>query len=357
MSKHLSSTERKELELLRKKGYSFRDIWEAMKRDPWALCKERNRNKVKWVYNAKKAQTKSYQRRHWCKKQTKKIRANDQMENYVKERLIKKKWSPEKVAWRWSLEHPDGPISWITVRRYLESRFGVQLRFLIDLEKRKKKRRKRRKKENWTRQVIQHRTFIDVRPLYISTPSRPWHYEVDLILSVKEEKDCLLTLVDKFSRHKIAYKLRSKDSLVIEQKLLDAIKKHQIASMTFDNDLAFAQHHKLWILTYFCHTYSSREKGQIERANKDYRKYIPKKTKISTRTQDGIDTITAELNNEPMKCLNWHTPNEVMSCYQCYCVLKHEIVATDVDSDTEPQQKREVSSLIACLNLKMYHEM
>ena len=64
-------------------------------------------------------------------------------------------------------------------------------------------------------------------------------------MSVKDEKDCLLTLVDKFSRHKIAYKLESKNSLVIEQKLFDAIKKHQIASMTFDNDLAFAQHYKL----------------------------------------------------------------------------------------------------------------
>jgi len=55
----------------------------------------------------------------------------------------------------------------------------------------------------------------------------------------------LLTLVDKFSRHKIAYKLESKNSLVIEQKLLDTIKKYQIASMTFDNDLAFAQHYRL----------------------------------------------------------------------------------------------------------------
>ncbi len=352
MSKHLSSTDRKELELLRKKGYSFRDIWEVMRRDPWALCRERNRNKVKWSYNAKKAQTKSYQRRHRCKKQTKKIRANDQVEDYVKEMLVKKKWSPEKVAWRWSLEHSNDPVSWITVRRYLESCFGVQLRFLLDLEKKKKKRKKRRKKENWTRQVIQYRTFIDVRPLYISTPSRPWHYEVDLIVSTKEEKDCLLTLVDKFSRHKIAYKLESKNSLVIEQKLLDTIKKYQIASMTFDNDLAFAQHYRLWILTYFCHTYSSREKGQIERANKDYRKYIPKKTKISTRTQEEIDGITAELNNEPMKCLDWHTPNEVMRCYQRWNVLKHKIVTTDVNGDMGHQQKQGVSSLIACLSLK-----
>jgi len=321
MSKHLLQTERQELALLREKWYSFREIWEMIGKDHTALSREMRRNQVKWSYDARKAQVKSYQRRHSCKRQTKKIRKDDELEMYTKKWLLAMK-SPEQIAGRRNVENPTRKISSSSVRRYVETPFCIQTRYLVQLERRKKKYRKRNKKENGTRQVIQHRVFIDARPLYISKPSRPWHYECDLIMSVKTEKDCVLTLIDKFTRCKIAIKLASKDSIIIEKILMKIIKKYQILSITFDNDLAFAQHYKLWILTYFCHTYSSREKWQVERGNRDYRKYFPKWTELSTITQKRLDQITHELNADPLRCLNYHTPYEVMVIYKKSLVQK-----------------------------------
>jgi len=321
MFKHLLQTERQELLLLRKKWYSFREIWRVMGKDHTTLSREMRRNQVKWSYDARKAHIKSYQRRHSCKVQTKKIRGDDELERYVKKWLLAMK-SPEQIAGRWNMENPTRKISTSSVRRYIEAPFCVQVRYLVWLEKKKKKYRKRNEKKNGTRQVIQHRVFIDVRPLYISNPTKPWHYECDLIMSVKTEADCVLTLIDKFTRCKIAIKLTSKDSHIIEKVLKKVIKKYQILSITFDNDLAFAQHYKLWIPTYFCHTYSSREKWQVERGNRDYRKYFPKWTKLSTITQERLDQITHELNTDPLKCLNYHTPYEVMAIYKKSLVQK-----------------------------------
>jgi IS30 family transposase len=80
--------------------------------------------------------------------------------------------------------------------------------------------------------------------------------------------------------------------------------------MTFDNDNWFARHYALWIPTYFCHTYSSREKWQVENANRGYRKFFPKKTELKNISQKDLDLATDYLNNLPMKCLSYLTPRE-----------------------------------------------
>ena len=54
-----------------------------------------------------------------------------------------------------------------------------------------------------------------------------------------------MTLIDKFSRLKVAVKLSSRDSIEVFETLEDIIYKYNILSLTFDNDNGFALHHKL----------------------------------------------------------------------------------------------------------------
>lgn len=90
----------------------------------------------------------------------------------------------------------------------------------------------------------------------------------------------------------------------------------KLYSVTLDNDIAF-QHHrelrdKMKIQTYFCHPYSSWEKGQIEYGNRLIRRHIPKKSRLANYSQNEIDRILEKSNNTPRKCLGWKTPIQVL---------------------------------------------
>lgn len=316
MACRISSRERKRIKNLReRKKYSRRKIGWMLWRDHTVLMKEYKRNKKRWwSYDPKYADHKAYVRVHFKKKQCKKIRMNSVLEKYIVEKL--EVWrSAEKVAGRRNKVdmkkfNETEKVSWISIRRYIDSRFGSYLKYILIQEKKLKKYKKRAKR--WKRQwgKIKNRTFIDVRPMIIGQKLELWHLEVDFIESVKGDSTVFLVCIDKTWRKKYAIKLPDKKSNRVFDALKQIIKEHDIKSMTFDNDNGFAKHYNLWIPTYFCHTYSSREKWQVENANRSYRKFFPKKTKLKNISQADLDLATDYLNNLPMKCLNYLTPNE-----------------------------------------------
>lgn len=67
---------------------------------------------------------------------------------------------------------------------------------------------------------------------------------------------------------------------------------------------------------YFCEPYKSYQKGAIENANRSLRSYLPKQISIDKCTQQEIEIITNRLNNQPMRCLEYRTPNEVFYEYK-----------------------------------------
>ena len=141
------------------------------------------------------------------------------------------------------------------------------------------------------------------------------HYEADLIVWPKGTKAVLLTLTEKASRLKLAYRLPSKSPSEVLKKLHPVIKQFGIKSITFDNWIEFMYHYRLGIPTYFCHPYHSREKGQVEYTNKLYRIFIPKWTDLSKYMQEDIDLITSNLNNRPMVCLDYETPLKIFHSF------------------------------------------
>lgn len=319
MACRITSRERKRIKTLREnKKLSRRKIGDILWRDHTVLMKEYKRNKKRWwSYDPKYADHKAYVRVHFKKKQCKKIRMNNVLEKYIIEKL-EVWWTAEKVAGRWNnidkgrLVNIEN-ISWISIRRYINSRFWSYLKYVLIQEKKLKKYKKRAKR--WKRQwgKIKNRIFIDLRPIIIGQKSELWHLEVDFIESVKWDSTVFLVCVDKLSRKKYAVRLPDKKSDRVFNALKKIIKKHDIKSMTFDNDNWFAKHYNLWILTYFCHTYSSREKWQVENANRGYRKFFPKWTILKNISQEDLDLATYYLNNLPMKCLFYLTPYEYIN--------------------------------------------
>ena len=284
---------------------SEREIWRLLWRHHSSINDEIRNNSVRGIYVSHKAQHKAYVNRLHTKRNLKKIRCNDKIEEFIREK-IKDDWSPEMVSGRWNNENLD-TISTVTIYKYIYSRFAYDLLPYL-YSNRTRKRRKSHANKKW---IIKNRVFVDFRPEKISKLLEFGHYEADLIVWPQGTKDVLLVIIEKVSRWKMAIKLPNKKAITVENTLRRWIDILWIKSITFDNWLEFANHYKLWIPTYFSNPYHSREKAQVERWNRDYRRFFPKKTIRKKISQKEIDKITEKLNNMPMKVLKFKTPNEI----------------------------------------------
>ena len=66
----------------------------------------------------------------------------------------------------------------------------------------------------------------------------------------------------------------------------------------------------LRVKVFFCHPYSSNERGSNENHIGVIRQYLPKRTRLLDLTWYRIKKIEREINSRPMKCLNWRSPLE-----------------------------------------------
>ena len=308
---HLTTEERELIMIYLAQNKSKREIARLVWRSHTTINNEIKKNSVRGKYSSSKAKHKAYVRRLHAKKNLKKIRCNNKLEKYIHEK-IQDDWSPELVAWRWNRSSDNMKISTPTIYKYVYSQFGYGL--LANLYKNRKwiRRRGSNKNKSWW---IKYRTFVDFRPESISKLTKFSHYECDLIVWPQWTKEVLLVIIEKKTRWKLAKKLPNKKADTVEYVLRKWIAHLWIKSITFDNWLEFANHYKLWIPTYFSNPYHSREKAQVERWNRNYRRFFPKKTIRKKISQKEIDKITEKLNNMPMKVLKFKTPNEVFSSY------------------------------------------
>lgn len=306
----LSIMEREKIMKWLSKWSSKRAIARLLWRHPSTICDEIKKNKWRWEYSANKANHKAYVRRLFAKRNLKKIRTNYKLEEYVRKK-IKDDWSPEMVSGRWNTENEEIKISTPTIYKYIACPFGYELQEYLYTNRNGRRRRSHPNKK-W---IIKHRVFVDFRPEIISKLLEFWHYEADLIVWPQWTKEVLLVVIEKMSRWKMAIKLLNKKAKTVEEILKKWIKILWIKSITFDNGVEFANHYKLWIPTYFSNPYHSREKAQVERWNRDYRRYFPKKTERKKISQKEIDKITEKLNNMPMKVLKFKTPNEIFQLH------------------------------------------
>jgi transposase, IS30 family len=88
-----------------------------------------------------------------------------------------------------------------------------------------------------------------------------------------------------------------------------------VETITNDNGKEFADHEmvakKLDTTVYFCHPYSSFERGINENTNGLIRQYFPKKSSFKNLSEDDVQRVADKLNNRPRRCLNFSTPLEV----------------------------------------------
>lgn len=305
----MNKGERLELSILLGKGYSLRAIAKAMGRDHSSLSRELKKNPVNGKYDPEKANRKAQVRRAKSKYQGMKIRETHGLEEYVAERM-KRDWSPELIAGRWKGE-TGKKLKADAIYKYLYSSFGQHLcKYLKYKRYGKRKRRLRTKKPPASH--IPDRVSINERPQEIAERKTFGHFEADTMGRPRHASpQTLVVMRERLSRKMFGIKVkRLKYTIEGFKKIINHL---PVSSITFDNGLENIRYKELGILAFFCNAYHSWEKGSVEQGIGQIRSYIPKKADLKDYSQTYIDDIMNTLNNRPMKCLNYQTPNEVFN--------------------------------------------
>lgn len=308
--KQLSKTERQEIGYYLSRGHSLRGIAQMLGRSPSTISREVQRNSVKQEYVPKKAHLKSYQRRYWVKKEAPRLWDKDWnfFREFLEEKLSQEHpWSPEQICGSWSLSHPNMSISPSTVYRFIES-WEYRLKKYLPHQR---YRWKRKKSGLGKRNLIPNRIWIDDRPEEVDTRLSLGHWEGDTLGRKKGETDTILASIERKSRFLVANLMPNRKPALSAKQLKQWNLQYRFQSLTLDNGIEFQQHEQIGCKTFFCHPYSSWEKGQIEYAMRLLRRLIPKKTSLKNLSPSQLQSYIDHLNHTPRKCLNFQTPHQV----------------------------------------------
>ena len=117
--RHLSLMEREEISILRAQGKSMREIGMALKRHPPTISRELERNApsvYKGYYRGHKAHERAVNRISRAHQRPRLKSAS--IRTYVEESLVIG-WSPEQIAGRISIDHPELSISHEAIYQYI----------------------------------------------------------------------------------------------------------------------------------------------------------------------------------------------------------------------------------------------
>lgn len=162
---------------------------------------------------------------------------------------------------------------------------------------------------------------IEDRPQEIRDRITSGHWEMDTVVGKAKGKGAaLLVLTERVTRDELIFKIPSKTTSEVV-KILNRLErkhgaqfKHFFKTFTVDNGSEFmdtdGMEHSCRTkgdrtIFYYCHPYSSWERGSNENANSLIRRFIPKGTPIENYTDAEIKQIEYWINHYPRKIFGY----------------------------------------------------
>jgi len=318
--KRLDLTQRYQIDLMRKSGHTMQEIADKIGVHKSSVSRELRRNtpqrgKHAKIYDPARAQIKTIQRKESNRR---KSRFSERMKTYMREKMREDRWSPEIISVKGHEELGDF-VSHETIYQYLlRAKHSHREDFVADkdLHKYLRHSRRRRKRGQYhnNRGCIPNRIGIENRPEAANKRERLGDLEVDIMIGSRRKPGLLIT-VDRKSLETTMIKLSSKRSVYIAQRLIHRLFQNgQYCTLTFDNDLAFANHEYvqeiLGVETYFTRPFSSQDKGSVENRIGTIRAFIPKGTSIEDIHPQTIKSIEHKINNRPVRKFGYLSANE-----------------------------------------------
>lgn len=167
---------------------------------------------------------------------------------------------------------------------------------------------------------------IEKRPEVVNTRETFGHWEMDTVVGLRgKSKKSLLVLTERKTRKEIIMELKRHTAAEVVKSLNKLERKwgkmfyKVFKTITVDNGSEFADfegmekaaHRKgSRVKLYYCHPYSSCERGSNENQNRMIRRHVPKGTDFDTVSGDTVKQIEIWINNYPRRLFNYGTAEE-----------------------------------------------
>lgn len=336
-SHQLTRADRIKIEALLKAGHSVREIAEQLEVHRSTIYNELKRGQY-MHRNSDYTEEMRYSpdiAQERCEENLKvrgtqlKIGNDIEFANYIEDKIVNEDYSPAAVLGELKAQGREGEfkttICTTTLYSYIDK--GIFLRLTNkNLPVKKNKKRKYNKVEKQQARANAG-TSIEKRPDEIDSREEFGHWEMDSVIGKKKKsKNTLLTLTERKTRDEIIFKLPDHTAEAVVN-ALDCLErkwgemfKQVFKSITVDNGSEFAYCEELErsvlgegkrTKLYYCHPYSSWERGTNEVTNKMVRRKVPKGTNFDDKTDEEIAEIESWINNYPRKIHGYHSAGEL----------------------------------------------
>lgn len=312
---HFDLEQRCDIAQRRQAGQSLRQIAAALDCAPSSVARELKRNAGALGYQPAYAAQQAHARR-W---RGSKLLRDPSLQALVLERLGWG-WAPQTVAARLAQDH-GRHISHETIYRFIAAQIARTKDYAWRryLPRGKSKRGWRGRKGGSPADHIQRRVPLCQRPAAASDRVQPGHWEADLMLFSRYGQ-AVLALHERTSRLTALVGQPSKAAAPLADTLhalLAPLPERLRRTLTFDNGTEFALHYtlcdRLGIQTFFCDPHAPWQKGGVENAIGRLRRWLPRKTDLTTLPSDRLHHLALLYNHTPRKCLGFQTPAEVFA--------------------------------------------
>jgi IS30 family transposase len=315
---HLTLEEREKLFAWNEAKINIREIGRRLKRDPGTISRELKRNSTGngknkreyliFRYVACRAQKKAEKRA--IKQRLKAPLKCPEIFLYVREHLRSPYfWTPEEIAGRLSLDHPELSIDDETIYRYIYGRKQRFMKLWFHLRHHRKKRMKHHGRKIKGCGRLPTALPIEKRPEGANTRQEAGHWETDNVGAIKTDRTVISATVERKSRIIRLGKLKDLKAGTKRKLLVARFKKENTLfrkTMTIDRGPENSEHERFTKHTtmpvYACNPYHSWEKGSVENSIGRLRFFIPKKSSVDYLTQKDLTLIEKIMNNTPRKC-------------------------------------------------------
>ena len=325
--RHLDAKDRIQLEVLVKAGHTKREMAALLGVHLSTVYRELRRGRCRlldsqyrWYdgYSAEVAKQ-DYAWKVSSRGAPLKLGGNYALADYIEHKIIDEKYSPAALA----ADLRGSGLGYLcrdTIYRYIHA--GVFERVTVS----HLPERGRRKKPH---EHVQHEnkvklgTSIEQRPQHILSREEFGHWEGDLVIGqAKTQGQCFFVLTERKTRAELIFKLNSKRSSSVVR-VLDRLQsncdfRHIFKSITFDNGPEFSDS---WGMehsprgrrrtrVYYCHPYTSCERGSNENANRLIRRWYPKGTSLAPVKPSDCVSLARWMNTYPRAILGWKTASQ-----------------------------------------------
>ena len=309
--KHLNGEERGVIFAEHRRGASLRAIGSLLGRSASTIGRELVRGRGDDGHYSPQAGRRVHDARRLRSRRLRRLVEGGALHTWVHGKLVHLHWSPEQIAGRLGVMHPDDPdqrVSHETIYAaiYAQPRGGLKAAMIEALRQRKPARGRRRTTLAGS-SIVPETLRITHRPEEIEARIVPGHWEGDLIKGAFN-RSSVGTLVERKTRFVVLCKMNGNgaqaalDSFTRQMKRLPAAMRK---SMTYDRGSEMACHpelaRRLKIDIWFCDPHAPWQRGSNENTNGLLRQFMPKGTDLSQASQTCLNDVAWLLNGRPRK--------------------------------------------------------